>query len=124
MRSSSRVRRSVLTLLLPAALVAACQRQSPNVNGAATGHPSALAAATPAAAEGSSATPAPFATPPLLNGTPDIAALVAKVKPSVVNITTIHDVHPAKLDENFPFGPFGQHPLLPFGPGRRGENPV
>jgi serine protease Do len=128
MRSSSRVRRSVLTLLLPAALVAGCQRQSPNVTGAAAGNPSVLAAglATPAAAaEGLPNAPAPFATPPLLNGTPDIAALVAKVKPSVVNITTIHDVHPAKLDENFPFGPFGQHSPFPFlGPGRRGENPV
>jgi serine protease Do len=30
----------------------------------------------------------PFATPPVLNGTPDVAALVEKVKASVVNITT------------------------------------
>ena len=131
MRSSNRVRSAILTVLLPAALVAGCQRQSPNVNGAAVGNPSALSAgvgsgAKPASAtEGLPATPAPFASPPLLGGTPDIAALVAKVKPSVVNITTIHDVNPAKLDENFPFGPFGQHPLIPFGPGRRGgEHPV
>jgi serine protease Do len=36
--------------------------------------------------------PAPFATPPVLPGTPDIATLAAKVKPSVVNITTIQEV--------------------------------
>ena len=35
---------------------------------------------------------APFAAPPVLTGTPDIAALVAKVKPVVVNITTTHNV--------------------------------
>ncbi len=35
---------------------------------------------------------APFATPPVLSGTPDIAALVAKVKPAVVSITTTHQI--------------------------------
>jgi serine protease Do len=97
------------------------------MNGAAAGN---LAAATtgarPASAtETVSSTPAPFASPPLLAGTPDVAALVAKVKPSVVNIMTIHDVHPAKLDDNFPFAPFGAQPFSPFGPGRRGgEGPA
>jgi serine protease Do len=37
-------------------------------------------------------TPAPFSTPPVLAGAPDVATLVAKVKPAVVNITTIHEV--------------------------------
>jgi serine protease Do len=81
-----------------------------------------------ASAPGSVAqTPAPFATPPVLAGTPDIATLVSKVRPSVVNITTIHEV---KVSENqfgfpdmpelknlFPFfrqfheqGPEGSHP--------------
>jgi serine protease Do len=59
-----------------------------------------------------------------LAGTPDVAALVARVKLSVVNITTIHEVHPAKLDDNFSLGPFGPQPFSPFGPGRRGENPA
>ena len=36
--------------------------------------------------------PAPFASPPVLAGTPDVATLVAKVNPAVVNITTQHDV--------------------------------
>jgi serine protease Do len=48
-----------------------------------------------AAASGQEAlaqTPAPFASPPVLAGTPDIATLVAKVRPAVVNITTIHEV--------------------------------
>jgi serine protease Do len=62
-------------------------------------------------------TPAPFATPPLLPGTPDVATLVAKIKPSVVNITTIHESKPASSQDTFPFG---LDPLLPFGSGRRG----
>jgi serine protease Do len=37
-------------------------------------------------------TPAPFASPPVLSGTPDVATLVAKVKPAVVNITTVQEV--------------------------------
>jgi serine protease Do len=52
--------------------------------------------------------PAPFATPPVLPGTPDVATLVAKVKPSVVNITTLHELrapHPAMGPD--PFGLFG-----------------
>jgi serine protease Do len=36
--------------------------------------------------------PAPFATPPVLPGTPDVATLTAKVRPAVVNITTVHEV--------------------------------
>src|SRR5580704_15870700 len=38
-------------------------------------------------------TQAPFATPPVLAGTADIATLAAKVKPAVVNITTVHEMH-------------------------------
>jgi serine protease Do len=126
MRSHRFLRRSAVILVLPLVLLVNCQRQSPNANGAAAGNASVLAAARPASAsEALSSTPAPFASPPMLAGTPDVAALVAKVKPSVVNITTTHDVHPAKLDDNFPFGHFGAQPFPPFGPGRRGgENPV
>jgi len=62
--------------------------------------------------------PAPFATPPVLAGTPDIATLVAKVRPAVVNITTVHEVHVPRGDlpgfsELFPFfhqGPGGRRP--------------
>jgi serine protease Do len=36
--------------------------------------------------------PAPFSTPPVLAGAPDVATLVARVRPAVVNITTIHEV--------------------------------
>jgi serine protease Do len=36
--------------------------------------------------------PAPFASPPMLAGAPDVAALVAKVKPAVVSISTTRDV--------------------------------
>jgi serine protease Do len=38
------------------------------------------------------ASPAPFATPPVLAGTADIATLAARVKPAVVNITTTHEM--------------------------------
>jgi serine protease Do len=113
-----------MAVLLPTTLFAGCSRQSPNPNGAASGNPAALIAganAQPAtASDARPGTPAPFASPPLLAGTPDVAALVAKVKPSVVNITTTHNVQPARLDDAVPFGPFGPQP---FGPGRRGDNP-
>ena len=57
---------------------------------------------------------APFATPPVLPGTPDIATLVAKVKPSVVNITTVQQV---KVPRGDTFGGFGE--MFPF--FRRGQ---
>jgi serine protease Do len=54
--------------------------------------------------------PAPFATPPVLPGTPDVATLVSKVRPAVVNITTEHEMKaqrgmfgPSDLGEMFPF---------------------
>ena len=60
---------------------------------------------------------APFATPPVLPGTPDVATLVAKVKPSVVNITTVQEV---KVGHAEPFGGFGEmFPFLRRGPGGR-----
>ncbi|HEY1694768.1 MAG TPA: Do family serine endopeptidase [Polyangiaceae bacterium] len=51
---------------------------------------------------------APFATPPVLPGTPDIATLAARVKPAVVNITTVQQVKVPRMDmpdvgELFPF---------------------
>src|SRR6266852_1638590 len=118
MRSFSLLHRALPALLVPLSLVAACQRQPAAAQAA---RPLAVALGTDApanpTAESLPATPAPFATPPLLPGTPDVATLVAKIKPSVVNITTIHESRPAKLDENLPFG---ADPFFPFGPGRRG----
>jgi serine protease Do len=80
---------------------------------------------TAAAAAPPSDTPqpmaAPFATPPVLPGTPDVATLVAKVKPSVVNITTVQAVKGPRGALGFP----GFEDLFPFfhqgpnGPGRR-----
>src|SRR5580692_679891 len=67
--------------------------------------------------------PAPFATPPVLPGTPDIATLVSKVRPAVVNITTEHDLKapkgmfgPSDLGDLFPFF----HQGRPGMPGNRG----
>jgi serine protease Do len=53
--------------------------------------------------------PAPFANVPVLPGTPDIATLVAKLRPAVVNITTVHEVHAPRMEMTFPFG-FGGIP--------------
>jgi serine protease Do len=63
-------------------------------------------------------TPAPFATPPVLPGTPDIATLAARVRPAVVNITTVHEVH---MRQGGGFGLPGFGDMLPFfrqGPGQ------
>jgi serine protease Do len=51
----------------------------------------------------------PLATPPVLAGTPDIASLVEKVQPAVVNITTSASVQmPPMIDPfEFFFGPEG-----------------
>jgi serine protease Do len=62
--------------------------------------------------------PAPFATPPMLTGAPDVATLVAKVKPAVVNITTTRNVRISNMSgmRAFPGIPgfeefFGRHGL-------------
>jgi serine protease Do len=79
---------------------------------------SAAAASPPADAPQAAA---PFATPPVLPGTPDIATLVAKVKPSVVNITTVQEVKVPQGDffggfgEMFPFFRQGPNGMRPFG---------
>ncbi len=71
-----------------------------------------LAHASGAGAEPLAVSPAPFATPPVLAGTPDVATLVARVRPAVVNITTTHEVRGApniSFDGPLPFdfNPFG-----------------
>jgi serine protease Do len=73
----------------------------------ATGCQHAAAADPPSAAP---QTAAPFATPPVLPGTPDIATLVAKVRPSVVNITTVQEVKMPRGDLGMP----GFEDLFPF----------
>jgi serine protease Do len=85
-----------------------------------TGCQGSAAAASPP--DATPQTPAPFATPPVLPGTPDIASLVAKVRPSVVNITTVQAVHVPRtempdLGDLFPFFNPGQ------GPGGMRRNP-
>src|SRR5579863_5896989 len=99
---------TVLGASLLLALATACQH-------------SAVAAAPPETAQAPS--PAPFATPPVLPGTPDVATLTAKVRPAVVNITAIQQVRGPRgfqigpdLGEIFPF----LHPG-PGGHGRGGE---
>ncbi|MGA2450725.1 MAG: Do family serine endopeptidase [Polyangiaceae bacterium] len=75
-----------------------------------------------ASAAGSSAAPAPppFASPPVLPGTPDVATLVSRVRPAVVNITTVHEVRVPHFDFGFP----DFENLLPFfGHGGGGPGP-
>jgi serine protease Do len=65
--------------------------------------------------------PAPFATPPVLPGTPDVATLAARVRPAVVNITTVHAVH---MRQQGDFGLPGFGDMFPFfhqGPGQGGQ---
>ena len=79
-------------------------------------HPAAAASPQESLPE----TPAPFATAPVLPGTPDIATLAARVRPAVVNITTVHEVHMPRGDFGFP----GFGDLLPFfNQGHRGHLP-
>jgi serine protease Do len=85
---------------------------------AGTGCQHPAAAASPQ--ESLPQTPAPFATAPVLPGTPDIATLAARVRPAVVNITTVHEVHMPRGDFGFP----GFGDLLPFfNQGHRGHLP-
>jgi serine protease Do len=62
----------------------------------------------------------------VLAGTADVATLAAKVKPAVVNITTIHEMRRTKMEmpEGFPFelfgGQFGRR-AVPHGGGGGGE---
>lgn len=70
--------------------------------------------------------PAPFATPPVLAGTPDVATLVARVRPAVVNIMTTHEMRgvPNMSFDGFPFefGPFGGFPGMRRHPGGEGDD--
>ena len=57
--------------------------------------------------------PAPLAAPPMLPGTPDVATLVSKVKPAVVNVTVTQAKTQRRDGMPFGFGPFGG--FNPFG---------
>jgi serine protease Do len=96
--------------ILALSLAAGCQH-------AAAADPPSTTAASPQA-------PAPFATPPVLAGTPDIATLAAKVRPSVVNITTVQAVKMPRGDFGFPdlgnLFPFFRQPNG-MRPGPRGQ---
>src|SRR5260221_902219 len=104
-RSLSALR--LLALLVPLG-AASCQKQSPS-GAAQSPYPTPTVQTNLAAAPGPApypipSTPAPFATPPLLPGTPDVAGLVEKIKPAVVNITAVHELRVPKMEDNFPFG--------------------
>jgi serine protease Do len=92
---------------LVAALAAAgCQHALAQAAGSAA-EPVPGAASSPQGALAGS-TPAPFATPPVLTGMPDVATIVARVRPAVVNITTEMKASPnVAFDSPFELGPFG-----------------
>ena len=62
----------------------------------------------------------PVATPPVLPGTPDIASLVQRIQPAVVNITTITSVTVPSMIDPFEFF-FG--PMTPGQPNGRPQTP-
>jgi serine protease Do len=91
-------------LLLAVAAAAGCNKSVTQTTPSTS--PPAAMTVEPAAAP---SPPAPFATPPVLPGSPDVASLVARVRTSVVNITSEHDVKIPRIDPGdlFGFEPFG-----------------
>jgi serine protease Do len=93
---------------LAAALVAAgCQHTLAQAAGSAA-DPAPSTVGSPQVALSGNA-PAPFATPPVLTGMPDVATIVARVRPAVVNIMTEKASPNVAFDSPFPFdfSPFG-----------------
>ncbi|MBX3210737.1 MAG: trypsin-like peptidase domain-containing protein [Labilithrix sp.] len=82
-----------LVAIAVAAVVAlGCKRDEPVSETQTTGAPVALPSAS-----------APFAAPPVLPGTPDVPALVAAVRPSVVNITSESETERPSVVDPFEF---------------------
>ena len=77
-------------------------------------HRDAQAAGTAAPVGVATSTSAPFASPPVLAGTADVATLAARVNPAVVNITTVHETHVQRSD-GIPFDFFGFGSMAPNG---------
>lgn len=59
---------------------------------------------SPSAAVALPQVPAPFASAPAMTGAPDVADLVERVRPSVVNITAVHEVVLPLEQRGWPFG--------------------
>ena len=84
-----------LASLLTVTFASGCRREEKPTVAETTGAEITLPAAS-----------APFPTPPVLPGTPDVPALVAHVRPGVVNITTTQQTKRNPLDMfEFFFGP-------------------
>jgi serine protease Do len=93
---------------LAAALIAAgCQHTLAQAAGSAADPAPAPLGSPQVALAGNG--PAPFATPPVLTGMPDVATIVARVRPAVVNIMTEKVSPDVAFDSPFPFdfSPFG-----------------
>jgi serine protease Do len=81
-----------MTLLLGAVVLFGCKKDARPSATETTGAPVEVPAA-----------PAPFPTPPVLPGTPDIPALVASVRPAVVNITSEQEIRRRGAIDPFEF---------------------
>lgn len=87
------------------------------------------AEAPPATASASAPPPvpqvaAPFNSPPVLKGTPDIAAIARRLQPGVVNITTKSTVAVPAVPRSFDslFGPLRRRPSWPWSPDDSHDN--
>lgn len=65
---------------------------------------------------------APFASAPVLNGAPDVATLVAKVEPAVVNVIVEQSIKRTSAMPDFPFDFFGGR--MPRGGGDGEDGPT
>jgi serine protease Do len=78
--------------------------------------------ADPAKTQTQETTAAPFATPPVLAGAPDVATLVARVQPAVVNVIVEQTVKSRGVSMIDPFEFFGGGRAPRGFPGRGGED--
>jgi serine protease Do len=106
----------ISTGLIAALAGAGCQHTLAQAAGSAA-DPVPAAVGSPQVALAGGGT-APFATPPVLTGMPDVATIVARVRPAVVNIMTEKASPNVAFDSPSPF-PFDFGPFGNFHGGRR-----
>jgi serine protease Do len=104
-----------------ALLTMGCRRLGDHKQEALAGGPpsSSPGPASSSASSAAISTAAPFVTPPVLPGAPDVAALAAAVRPAVVNITVTEETRVSKRPGQLPQLPFDFFfgPQGPFGGG-------
>src|SRR5690349_3131513 len=106
--------RSILSLAVCALPLVGCRRLE-------MGRGDTLASGPPVVAPVPQSSAAPFRSPPVLPGAPDVASLVARVRPAVVNITVTSESRPLGPTSQIPFDFFFGH-RGPFGGGPPGDD--